>query len=192
MNPGPISANSVSQTSSLEHYLFEPRFAPYMASLLLFSCHLSPADSISRLSYPPWLSARFTQQKVQATHQKAARMASFFFPRPHLSFVPFSLYGFTSVQDVPPSRAPVLAGQPLFMALGIIFLLPSISPSSGAVAVSCVTRSPDASLDLWGLPYSSQCLQPPAHHTELPFLGGPAPTLTCTGAVWGEKTEGQG
>lgn len=80
MNPGPISANSVSQTSSLEHYLFEPRSAPYLASLLLLSGHLSPADSISRLSYHLWLSARFTQQKAQATYQKAGRMASFFPP----------------------------------------------------------------------------------------------------------------
>lgn len=89
MNPGPISANSVSQMSSLEHYLFEPRSAPYLASLLLLSRHLSPADSISRLSYHPWLSARFTQQKAQATYQKAGRMASFFPPQASPLFCAF-------------------------------------------------------------------------------------------------------
>lgn len=38
--------------SSREHCLFEPRSAPYLASLLLFSGHLSPADSIPQAFLP--------------------------------------------------------------------------------------------------------------------------------------------
>lgn len=116
MNPGPISANSVSRMSSLEHYLFEPRSAPYLASLL-------------RIVFPGFLTIPGFQldspnRKFRLHTRRQEGWLHISFPRPHLSFVPFSLYGFTSVQDVPPSRAPVLAGQPLFMALGIILLLP--------------------------------------------------------------------
>lgn len=126
-----------------------PDLLPTWPSVLLFSLQMRPADNISQ-DFLPSLAFSLIQSTGSLGCVLEGRKDGFISPTPQLSFEPLPPYGFTSLQEAPPFWAPILAGQPLFLASGVTLPLTSISPSSGTVAVSCGTQSPDASLDFSG------------------------------------------
>lgn len=172
--------------SSREHCLFEPRSAPYLASLLLFSRHLSPADSISQAFLPSLAFSSIHPLESSGYILEDRKDGFIFFQASTLfcAFLPLWLHlspGCPTLQGSSSSWTASISSSALHH--------PILRCSSCLLCYPlsrCLTCLLGAFLTV---PSAS------SHHLitwKIPFLGGTAPTLTCTRAVRGEKAEGQG